>query len=964
MENNFVQLQNTDNNNEKAHKPLQLALELSTPNRNEIDVAHCPTVYEDGHYSMQLQIRLKDIEEALNQELSEKPLSEEPLKLGNRLTGEMLARQDLNASNKYADSQKHSKEILNDECAKETESLFLQYDNKANDSQSKNAPKVIIVRSRLNKPSWHEKREQANERFNKRKSFYQNSYYSHNSNLVEDSDDDDDPFKLLGGKKSNSNSLRLFEDQFKRITSISIELNQQRIGYCEIESLGSGNYKAKAVFEQRGGVDSSQPFLLQYDLLVVTFILTFEDGYTLPLYAQPLLCASQNSNDAENINQILFELTNLENNRLLDIMFKQGQFTARSSNKDTWRNFEENRSYQSLSEYSFLIEQIIKCYTRNFSYFKTQAKHSLTKTQKVVPFNQVKTVSGNNFNWLTQHLEELTLVDKSMAVIHYQDKGYQPLHMQTEGVQKSYSTYENMVVIGFLHLVLHNANKIASEYQAFITQQREQLNQGTQLSHGAYQAPIITMKLIQLEHCEQELNHLYSSLNQLTNLYVNYQQILKLPPTFLKTFPRKSKIFQELKPYADVFMNIWHFFQFGSFHLDKDRMLFEVTTLDRLFEYYCLYRLLEMLVIQGFKPVPNGNSIFEYGILKSTMIKHSENDAVANTYILRRGSQQVVLYYQPVIYSKCFENGIRAYRTTQSAFGSSRLYGDFYTPDFIMRFRNSDDERGQDEYVIFDAKFAQTNTILQYYINELTRKYAFETAIAMVEPHQSSLKSEQAASGQQFDVAEQKPPATRTILTLHGPKIIREDTGEVVEPNQATLNNDDNQSSSKLDSTNQDTANEHGQLRCRENGKEYNFAGSKPPRMIFALQGRLNIQGDSTSQSFASATNRKKHYYKYEDRNGKPYTGVRMKSVRNMWMLHNSDIAEQCIPPTSIGLVEFNTQINSTPALWNEITRAIPFLANDPRSEKEIAEDEELRQNAQMVEEFESEDSEENEAAM
>lgn len=928
MENNFVLLQNTDSSSEQAHKPLQLSLELSTPNRNDIDVARCPIVYEDGHYNLQLQIQLSELEDAIQTlNANNQPQNDSFKSLTNLKSSEQSQLELNNMSNVL--SNKPTNDIWSDLYDRETESLLLMNYKSSLETQneSKQAPKVKVIRSKLNRPKWLEQREQAANRSRQRwQSRRDLNTFNDSSSTI---DDEDDPFKLLEKNDNDQNSLRLFDDQFKRLTSIEIELNQQHIGNCELTSLGSGKYSALAVFEQRGGLPSSQPFLLQYDVLILSFVIRFEDGIVKTLYAPPLLCASMNAKETENINQILFELTDMQNNMLLDIMFKQGQVTSRQRTKDDWMNFEENRSYQSLSEYIFLVEQIIKCYTHNFGYFKTQANHSLTKYHKVVPFSQVKSVSNQNFSWLTQHLEELTPVDQNAAIINYQDKYYQPLHMQSDGMRRSYSTYENNVVTSFLHLVLHNAHKIAEEYQTFITQQREQLNKGSHLSHGSYQTPIITMKLIQLEHCEQELKKLYSYLNQLANLYSNYQQIFKLPQSFLKTFPRNSKIFQEIKPYAEVFMNIWFFFKFGSFHLDKDRMLFEVTTLDRLFEYYCLYRLLEMLVHQGFTPIPNGNRVFEYGVQHNNNLQHVDNYAVANTYILRRGSQQAVLYYQPVIYSRCFENGILAYRTTQSQYPKARSFGDFYTPDFILKFRNSDEDRGQDDYVIFDAKFAQTNTILQYYINELTRKYAFETAIATIKPHQKSLKEEQMASGQIFDEADH---VQKTILTLNGPVTVDRE-GNIID----TTNNPNS-----------------GDLQCKSNHKEYDFTGSKPPRMIFALQGRLNFKANSDQQSFASAAG-DKNYTPGGSRHGASYTGVQTRAVRSMWQMHNSDLAKQCPPPTSIGIVEFNTKIDSTPALWNEIVKNIPYLGNDPRTQKEIEENEALQQSVQSLSDFDDE---------
>lgn len=902
MENNYIQLVNTDTNNEQSHKQLDLALDLTSPDRSEIDVSRCQTVYEDGHYELTLYVKLSEIEAALKT-ANEK--QKQATETDNALQdGADLARQDFEGSKADNLDKEEGDATWDSLFARETESLHL---NPYIAKQYRAAPyqRVVVQTSnfRLRNAAYKNAKNGTFKSTYPQQGNVSRPYIRGVNGAPTQYGNASGAFDAEPMDEDDEINLRLYNDCFKKLNSVQIFLNNQPCGYCEMYGAGSGYYKGMAKFEHNEGNDTKQPFLLQYDVQLLSFCLKFEGGTTVTLYAPPLLCASLNSKDTENINQILFELTNLENNKLLDLMFKKGQQTASKSNKDDWMNFDENRSYQSLSEYITSIEQIIKCYTNNFSYFKTQGKHILKKALSVVPFNQVKQFTGRDFNWLTKHLEELNQVDASNAVINYKGTNYQPLHMQTETMRKSYATYENEVVIGFLHMVLHNANKIANEYQAFIAQKREQLNQGTQLSHGAYQAPIITMQLIQLDRCEQELQSLYSYLNQLSNLYLNYQQIFNLPPTFLRTFPRKSKIFQELKPYAEIFLMIWRFFHFGNFHLDKDRMLFEVTTLDRLFEYYCLYRLLEMLDQKGFKAIPYGNRIFEYSMTHSNAgLKHADDDSVANTYVLRRGDQQAVLYYQPVIYSRCFENGIRAFRTTEKKYLADKNHGDFYTPDFILKFRKSSEDRFQEDYIIFDAKFAQTNSILQNYISELTRKYGFEIAIAQIKPHLKSLHSDKVERGQSLDEL------------LGG---LGQDSRHSIEQDHTV----DQRPS---------------ELVCRDNKHEYDFAGSKPPRMLFALQGRLNLKNEG-QQSFNSATGQRNQN---NAKNQQRSPGVYMKNLRNMMLVHNSPLADLCTPPTAIGLVEFNTQNkNSTPALWHEIERNIPYLADDPRSQQEIEAD-------------------------
>ena len=109
---------------------------------------------------------------------------------------------------------------------------------------------------------------------------------------------------------------------------------------------------------------------------------------------------------------------------------------------------------------------------------------------------------------------------------------------------------------------------------------------------------------------------------------------------------------------------------------------------------------------------PVGN--FEY--VSDDKLYHNDRD-IANTFVLQKHDVKATLYYQPVISSKRFENGLKLYRT--------RHMQRYFTPDFVIKFENNDSE----EYVILDAKFSNRTNIINKYLPDVMLKYANEIAV-------------------------------------------------------------------------------------------------------------------------------------------------------------------------------------------------------------------------------------------
>lgn len=502
-------------------------------------------------------------------------------------------------------------------------------------------------------------------------------------------------------------------DQYNRtdVESVAVCINGEQVGNIVL----SANVAiVEGTTKYRDDIFAKQPFLLHYDLVTVSFILSFVDGSSKEYFTDFLLCVSKSQEDTANIQNMLQELIAFDDSQVGEWIFSDAK---RGASNSLYEGKWNKHAYKSLSSYIQLLEQVIACYKNNFAYFRMQGKHTIKQSSVLVPYEKVKKVSRDSFNWIMQNADQLADVPYSSGV-QYQGKNYLPYHIKTDANQKSWDVYENRIVISFLHTVLLNAKQIFGEFD------RDILNEERVISriHGSfpkeYCAPIITIKFLQVSFCRILLGKLNHSIDTLQNLCKQYETLFDVQASILTTFPRKTSTFCEIKPYAQVFEIIVRWFQYGEYSLEKERLILQVKTLDKLFEYYCLLRLLKLLADNGYQKADIKNPAFKY-YYKSADGHYQNEQDVANTYVLSRNHITATLYYQPVISAFDFENGLTLYRTTSKK--------GYYTPDFVLKFSFSEHD---EEYIIFDAKFANRNSITDFRLPEVIRKYSSELCAA------------------------------------------------------------------------------------------------------------------------------------------------------------------------------------------------------------------------------------------
>lgn len=509
----------------------------------------------------------------------------------------------------------------------------------------------------------------------------------------------------------------------KRITRIDVYLNGSSKGIVSFSYSDESMIRGQVIFsdndpDKKANSRPHQLFLLQYDLAVLSFAITLEDGTTEEVFSPYFLCMSKHQEDVTNIQTMIEELSGFDIQEMGELLFSnKGATKATGLHKGDW----QRKAFRSLNSYIQLVEGIVVCYKNNFSYFKTKGHHTIGKKSVFEAFDDIKTLNVDSISWLMQNLDQLNEIPDNQG-IEFQGKWYLPARVKNENKCRSWDVYENRVVVGFIQTVYRNAKSVFDDLSADVMKEEVIVEKINRTTPKEYRAPIITVRTLQISYCRIMLQKLSQLIDVLRVLCNEYSTLFPVCSNIIATLPRKTKTFQEVSPYVQVFNNIVLWFQYGEYSLLKDRLILQVKTLDKLFEYYCLYQLLNLFSYAGFVPIndcPPAVSI-HYPVNDG---KYQNETDVANLYRLEKNGVKISLYYQPVIYSDRFEanTGLTMYRTTRT----QRSW--YYSPDFVVKFEG---EGRDEEYVIFDAKFATRDNIKEHYLDKVINKYANQCAIA------------------------------------------------------------------------------------------------------------------------------------------------------------------------------------------------------------------------------------------
>lgn len=255
----------------------------------------------------------------------------------------------------------------------------------------------------------------------------------------------------------------------------------------------------------------------------------------------------------------------------------------------------------------------------------------------------------------------------------------------------------------FLDNLYYETVKIERIFKSILYENKKQYEDLKKFIPAEFTAPIITTQELQLK----------KGISEYYNLTQNIEKIKALRRFFSNNNGKANEarlIKKSHKKYESEKIKA-----LGS--LNYQRFFYNIESLDKLYEYYCLARILNLLDEINYIPDREKDINFNYETGNSLFL--NEN-FLNNTFYRKKGYVNLTLYFQPVVYRDSSKNEIGLFRTT----GADKMYtpfnktGDYYSPDFIIKFSGK-----RDRYLILDSKFQTRNTILKRDMEEVISKY-------------------------------------------------------------------------------------------------------------------------------------------------------------------------------------------------------------------------------------------------
>ena len=366
------------------------------------------------------------------------------------------------------------------------------------------------------------------------------------------------------------------------------------------------------------------------------------------------------------------------------------------------------------------LDGTISLYERHYLFFKNSAPAALVVTEEICPFEKLKTITPATMQYISTHPEELQQVEYNSG-LNIRGTFYQPKHTLSRASTYTSDSYENRVIVGFLELLVNDLATLKNE----ITRRLDEIGNPKRTENGYTES-----KYLVFSRAADILNGYLGSIDRyierLQSVTYLYRRLLNVTETHLTAMPKYTGIFRNVVPYNSLFSKIKEWFETPEFvHINVDFILSYVKN-SKIYEYYCLIRILQCLEALGCELKENGREAFRYS--ESKLYK---NEDCYNTfrYITPLGDDLTV-YFQPQIYMErgsLYMNDIMLRRNSSNFLSenmgfinvTSTKSNGAYTPDYLIALTR----RGVTCYYIVDAKFSTLYTVRRHYIKPLIFKY-------------------------------------------------------------------------------------------------------------------------------------------------------------------------------------------------------------------------------------------------
>ncbi len=320
--------------------------------------------------------------------------------------------------------------------------------------------------------------------------------------------------------------------------------------------------------------------------------------------------------------------------------------------------------------------EIAELYNRYVHYFRMNARFKLSSQESVEPFNRIRSFSDSTLRYIISHPYELLPTDGKEG-IKFRGSPYIPVHTLIKSKIKNFSVYENKVILGFLKTVCESA--------------------------------------------EEDLQEDPTLCKNLRSLLSAYETMLSFSAESLKRIPKPTPVLTTVVAYRPFYQEIMNWFMQDEHKEYVDAFILEACSKGRLYEYYCLLRILKQKILEGWKFTSSDRVDWK---CSDPFYKRPDFD---NHFVFTKDKRLLDIFFEPVVWTNRanLNEMLGLYRSSSVKIARKSLLmtedkNGFYLPDYVER---ETEEDGTRFFSISDAKFSNQKTVVDERLLDIVFKY-------------------------------------------------------------------------------------------------------------------------------------------------------------------------------------------------------------------------------------------------
>lgn len=439
----------------------------------------------------------------------------------------------------------------------------------------------------------------------------------------------------------------------KDIVGGELYVEEEEVGTLEFVKKEGERYEFKVIYKGSNEKDRGYPFLMMIDGIRLRIHLYLEDETDVFYSSDRVLITTKSLEDQKNVDDMIYYIAG-----------KKGL------SRQVYSSYEEDTI--TLGLFNNHISNIIMLYEKHRSLYER----------------------GHLNN------EELSVTRRKIFMSNF---------MGGNILRSSKIESERLEIMNFLYDLILASTKLFKTIKNITKDMEFKYNKLKNSLPEGYSAPIIvTYKL--------RIDRVYFELRRLSEYTLNLKNILlrnKYKPS--GKFKLTKKVEDFINPIFWIYMYRWTHSR--KVNLRYHEFFFNIDSLDKLYEYYCLARLLNCLKEIGFIHSDKRDKQFFYPTINNVFQNES---TLFNTFYREKDGVNLTVYFQPLIYRGEILNDLDLIRTSggDENFTNFNKTGNYYSPDFILKFEGKDTR-----YLILDAKYQSRNTILRGHMDQVISKY-------------------------------------------------------------------------------------------------------------------------------------------------------------------------------------------------------------------------------------------------